>query len=151
MPYLKSRLGNVRNKPPLGGMVATDARVNHLMRWASEMSPRKMLDLLKGEFPRYDWQGALCKWFFTANCDDKMVLQYELAFGGTDWLSPFVDQLVVPCLASQFVAISVVPPNEGYDVFHMFITRWKPVVSLKSMMKKVLKHFMEKWTDGLWH
>ena len=31
----------------------------------------------------------------------------------------------------------------------MLITRWKPVVSPKSMMKKVLKRFMEKWTDGL--
>ena len=31
----------------------------------------------------------------------------------------------------------------------MLITRWKPVVSPESMMKKVLKRFMEKWTDGL--
>jgi len=31
----------------------------------------------------------------------------------------------------------------------MLLTRWKPVVSLKLMMKKVLKCFMEKWTDGL--
>ena len=50
---------------------------------------------------------------------------------------------------SRFVAISVIPTNEGYDVFHMLITRRKPVVSPESMMKKVLKHFMEKWTDGL--
>jgi len=62
---------------------------------------------------------------------------------------PFVDMLVVPRLASWFVAISVIPPNEGYDMFHMLITRWKPVVSLESMMKKVLKCFMEKWTDRL--
>ena len=103
-----------------------------------------MLDLLQGEFPRKDWQGALCRWFFTADCDDKMVLQYELTFGGTNWWMPFVDQLVVPCLVSRFVTISVVPPNEGYDVFHMILTRWKLVVSPKSMMKKVLKHFMEK-------
>jgi len=34
-------------------------------------------------------------------------------------------------------------------MFHMLITRWKPVVLLESMMKKVLKHFMEKWTNGL--
>ena len=34
------------------------------------------------------------------DCDDKMVLQYELAFGGIDWWTPFVDKLVVPCLAS---------------------------------------------------
>jgi hypothetical protein len=34
------------------------------------------------------------------DCDDKMVLQYELAFGGTDWWTPFVDKLVVPHLAS---------------------------------------------------
>ena len=40
-------------------------------------------------------------------------------------------------------------PNEGYDVFDMLLTRWKPVVSPESMMKKVLKRFMEKWTDGL--
>ena len=78
-----------------------------------------------------------------------MVLQYELAFGGTDWWTPFVDKLVVPCLVSRFVAISVVPPNEGYNVFHMLLTRWKPVVSPESMMKKVLKRFVEKWTDGL--
>ena len=32
IPYLKRRLGNVRNKPPPGGMVATDVRVDHLMR-----------------------------------------------------------------------------------------------------------------------
>ena len=34
-------------------------------------------------------------------------------------------------------------------MFHMLITRWKPAVSLESMMKKVLKHIMEKWTDRL--
>ena len=84
-----------------------------------------------------------------ADCDDKMVLQYELSFGGTDWWTPFVDKLIVPRLASWFVAISVVPPNEGYDMFHVLITRWKPDMSSESMMKKVLKRFMEKWTDGL--
>jgi len=62
---------------------------------------------------------------------------------------PFIDKLVVPCLASRFIAISVVLPNEGYDVFHMLLTRWKPVMSSESMMNKVLKRFMEKWTDGL--
>ena len=31
----------------------------------------------------------------------------------------------------------------------MLLTRWKPIVSPESMMKKVLKHIMEKWTDGL--
>ena len=70
-------------------------------------------------------------------------------FGGTDWSTPFIDKLIVPCLASRFIAISVIPPNEGYDVFHMLLTRWKPVMSSESMMKKVLKHIMEKWTDGL--
>ena len=83
------------------------------------------------------------------DCEDKIVLQYELTFGGTDWWMPFIDKLVVPCLVSQFVAISVVWPNEGYDVFHMLLTRWKPVVSPESMMKNVLKRFMEKWTEGL--
>ena len=39
MPYLKHELGNVRNKPLLGGMTATDMRVDQRMRWASEMSP----------------------------------------------------------------------------------------------------------------
>ena len=73
-----------------------------------------------------------------------MVLQYELTFSGTDWWTPFVDKLVLPCLVSWFVAISVVPLNEGYDVFHMLITRWKLVVSLESVMKKVLKRFVEK-------
>ena len=63
---------------------------------------------------------------------------------------PFVDKLVVLHLASWFIAISVVPSNEGYNVFYMLITRWKPVMSPESMMKKVLKHFMEKWT-GLCH
>jgi hypothetical protein len=58
MPYLKRRHGNVCNKPPLGGMAAIDTRV----------------DLLKSEFLGYDWQGALYRWFFIANCDDKMVL-----------------------------------------------------------------------------
>ena len=53
-------------------------------------------------------------------------------------------------MASQFIVISVILPNEGYDVFHMLITRWKLVMSLESMMK-VLKHFMEKWTDRLCH
>ena len=62
---------------------------------------------------------------------------------------PFVNKLVVPRLVSRFIAISVVPPNEGYDVFHMLITGWKPAMSPESMMKKVLKRFMEKWTDGL--
>ena len=47
------------------------------------------------------------------------------------------------------MAISVVPLNEGYDMFHMLITRWKPVISPESMMKKVLECFMEIWTDGL--
>ena len=84
-----------------------------------------------------------------ADSDDKMVMQYKVAFGGTDWWTSFIDKLVVPRLASRFVAISVIPLNEGYDVFDMLLTRWKPVVSPKSMMKKVLKHFMEKWTDGL--
>ena len=78
-----------------------------------------------------------------------MVLQYELTFSGTDWWTTFIDKLIVPHLASRFIAISVVPPNEGYDVFHMLLTRCKPVMSLESMMKKVLKRFMEKWTDGL--
>ena len=63
------------------------------------------------------------------DCDDKMVLHYELAFGGTDWWTPFIDKLIIPRLVSRFVAISVIPPNEGYDMFHMLITRWKPVVS----------------------
>ena len=62
---------------------------------------------------------------------------------------PFVDKLIVPCLASRFIAISVFPLNEGYDVFHMLITRWKSVVLPELMMKKVLKRFMEKWTNGL--
>ena len=82
--YLKHGLGNVRNKPPSGAMGATDARVDHLMRWESKILPQKMLDILWGEFPKKDWQGVLCRWFFTADCDDKMVLQYELTFGGTD-------------------------------------------------------------------
>jgi hypothetical protein len=55
MPYLKRGHGNVCNKPPLGGMAAIDTRVDDLMRWASEMSPKKMLDLLKSEFLGYDW------------------------------------------------------------------------------------------------
>ena len=83
------------------------------------------------------------------DCDDKMVLKYELAFDGIDLWTPFVDKLVVPRLASWFVAISVVPLNEGYDMFHMLITRWKLGVSPELMMKKVLKCFMEKWTNGL--
>ena len=39
MAYLKRGLGNVRNKPPPGGMVATNTRVDHLMRWASKILP----------------------------------------------------------------------------------------------------------------
>ena len=106
-----------------------------------------MLDLLQGEFPRKDWHGALCRWFFTVDCDDKMVLHYELAFGGTNWWTPFIDKLIVSRLASWFAAISVVPPNEGYYMFHMLITRWKPVVSLESMMK-ALKRFMRNGPTG---
>ena len=52
IPYQKRGLGNVRNKPPPRGMAAMHVRVDHLMRWASEISPQKMLDLLQGEFPR---------------------------------------------------------------------------------------------------
>ena len=52
-------------------------------------------------------------------------------------------------MVSRFITISVVPPNEGYDVFHMLLIRWNLVVSPESMMKKVLKRFMEKWTDRL--
>jgi hypothetical protein len=37
--YLKRGLGNVCNKSSLGGMAATDARIDHLMRWVSEFSP----------------------------------------------------------------------------------------------------------------
>ena len=59
-----------------------------------------------------------------------------------DWWTPFVNKLIVPRLASRFIAISVVLLNEGYNVFHMLITRWKPVMSPESMMKKVLKCFM---------
>ena len=55
IPYLKRGLRNVRNKPPPGGMAPTDAWVDHLMRWASKISPQKMLDLLQGEFPRKHW------------------------------------------------------------------------------------------------
>ena len=29
------------------------------------------------------------------------------------------------------------------------VLQWKPVLSSESTMKKVLKHFMEKWADGL--
>ena len=110
-----------------------------------------MLDLLQCEFPGKDQRGALCRWFFTVDSDNKMALQNELAFDGTNWWTPFIDKLIVPRLASWFVAISVIPPNEGYNVFHMLLTRWKPVVSPESMMNKVLKRFMEKWTDGLCH
>jgi len=39
IPYLKHELGNVRNKPLPGGMVATNVWVDHLMRWASEILP----------------------------------------------------------------------------------------------------------------
>ena len=84
-----------------------------------------------------------------ADCDDKMVLQYELTFGGTNWWMPLIDKLIVPRLASRFVAISVVPLNKWYDVFDMLLTRWKLIVSPESMMKKVLKCFMEKWTNAL--
>ena len=33
----------------------------------------------------------------------------------------------------------------------MLITRWKPIMSPELMMKKVIKCFMEKWTDRLCH
>ena len=33
----------------------------------------------------------------------------------------------------------------------MLITRWKSVVLLELTMKKILKRFMEKWTNGLCH
>ena len=46
MPYVEHELRNVCNKLPLGGMAATNTRVDHLMRWVSEMSPQNMLDLL---------------------------------------------------------------------------------------------------------
>ena len=39
IPYLKHGLGNVCNKTSLGGMAAMDVWVDHLMRWASEISP----------------------------------------------------------------------------------------------------------------
>ena len=39
IPYLKHGHGNVRNKLALGGMAATDAWVDHLMRWASKILP----------------------------------------------------------------------------------------------------------------
>ena len=44
--HLKRGLGNVHNKPPPGGMASTNVWVDHMMRWASEISPQKMLDLL---------------------------------------------------------------------------------------------------------
>ena len=37
IPYLKCGLGNVRNKPLPRGMVASNTRVDHLMRWASKI------------------------------------------------------------------------------------------------------------------
>ena len=37
--YLKHGLGNVCNKTSMGGMVATDTWVDHLVRWASKISP----------------------------------------------------------------------------------------------------------------
>ena len=43
IPYLKRGLGNVCNKPPPGGMAATDARANHLMRGHLRFCPRKCL------------------------------------------------------------------------------------------------------------
>ena len=39
IPYLKCGPGMVYNKAPLGGIAAIDAWVDHLMRWASEISP----------------------------------------------------------------------------------------------------------------
>ena len=36
-------------------------------------------------------------------------------------------------------------------MFDMLLTRWKSVVLPESMMKKVLKRFIEKWTNGLCH
>jgi hypothetical protein len=41
IPYLKCGLGIVRNKLPLGGMVAMDVWVDHLMWWASKILPQK--------------------------------------------------------------------------------------------------------------
>ena len=34
-------------------------------------------------------------------------------------------------------------------MFHVLTTSWKPIMLLESMMKKVLKRFIEKWTNGL--
>ena len=46
IPYLKRGHGNVYNKPSPGEMAAIGAWVDHLMRWAFEISPQKMVDLL---------------------------------------------------------------------------------------------------------
>jgi hypothetical protein len=40
IPYLKRGLGNVRNRPLLGGIVAVDARVDYLIGGHSRFRPK---------------------------------------------------------------------------------------------------------------
>ena len=113
------------------------------------MSPQHMVELLEGGVPSYLWRPALCRWFFTADCDDNTLMQYKLDFGGTDWWMSFIDELVVPHLATKFIGVSVDTLNPGYKEFDMLMTRWMPVVPSHSTMEKALKKFVDKWYDGL--
>jgi hypothetical protein len=77
-----------------------------------------------------NWLGALCRWLFSDDCDNNMVLSYEHTFGLLDWWKEFVDKLTVLYLASRLRSMVVIPPHPEYNVFLELITRWTPVLSL---------------------
>lgn len=76
-------------------------------------------------------------------------MRCEDAFGGCDWWNEFIDKHIVPHLATQFIAIRVIPPYQDHDNCKRLITRWMPVLSPRSTMEKALGGFMQKWLDGL--
>ncbi|XP_066341828.1 septin and tuftelin-interacting protein 1 homolog 1-like [Miscanthus floridulus] len=64
----------------------------------------------------------------------------------------FVDGVIIPYLKHGLGNVRNMPSPRGMaamDAWVDHLMRWKPVVSPESMTKKVLKRFMEKWTNKI--
>jgi hypothetical protein len=96
--------------------------VNYRQQWGTELSLDTLVHLLQESYVN-NWQGALCRWLFSDDYDNNMVLSYEHMFSPLDWWKEFIDKLIVPYLASWLQTVVVISPHLEYDVFHRLITR----------------------------
>jgi hypothetical protein len=69
--YVKRGLGEVHDKP-IARMSHAVTCLDGLMRWGSKLSPDTMVHLLQ-ESCINNWQGALCRWLFSNDCNNNMI------------------------------------------------------------------------------